>query len=141
MTKRLPLVVVLALLAAGPLGGWWAGPSLARVHRTVQLAARIWRQDSEGLEERTLESEAFRATGRPREELFAKAARIERQFALGTAVLGLWCAVVIGLKLLSSSRTPHREIYDIDHTQCVVCGRCFLSCPRERLRLKRAARY
>jgi NAD-dependent dihydropyrimidine dehydrogenase PreA subunit len=133
--------LVLALVVIGPLAGWWAGPSLARAHRTVQLAARIRLEDSEGLDGRTLEGEAFRATGRPPEELFAEAVRIERQFALGTSLLGLWCAAVVGLKLLCSSRTPRRKIYDIDPAQCVACGRCFLSCPRERLKLNTTARY
>lgn len=139
MTKKLSTILALVALVAMPLGGWWAGPSLARANATVQLAGRIWKEDSKGLTGRTLESETFRATGGTREALFADAGRIERQFALGTAILGLWCAVVIGLKLLYRIRPQRREVYEIDHAQCVACGRCFLACPRERLRRQELA--
>lgn len=139
MTKKSWTILALVALVAMPLGGWWAGPSLARVNATVQLAGRIWKEDSEGLAGRTLESETFRAGGRAREDLFADAARIERQFAVGTAILGLWCAVVIGSKLLYRIRPLPREFYEIDHAQCVVCCRCFLACPREKLRRRELA--
>ena len=135
--KRIAFILILGLPAIGALGGWWVGPFLARTNATVQLADRIWQEDSLGLEARTLESEEFRAGGRSRDELFEGAAQFERRFALGAGALGLWCGVVIALKLLSSTGTPRQDVYDINHAQCVACGRCFLSCPRERLRLKR----
>ena len=121
------------------LCGYLAGPFFARADGTVQLASRIWEEDSQGLTERTLESEAFRDTGKPREELFSEARQVERRMSVGGAFLGVWCGVVIALKFWGLGRIRRQEEYEIDHAECVSCGRCFLHCPRERLRLKELA--
>jgi len=55
---------------------------------------------------------------------------------VGGLILGLWFAVVIVAKLLSLSVLSERETYEVDHAKCFACARCYLSCPRERARLK-----
>jgi len=134
-----PLAIALMLVVLGSLGGYWAGPFLARTHRTIQLAGRVAEEDAQNLTERTLESEAFRETGRAAEELFAEAAGIERRFRYGGLFFGAFCGIAIGLKLLLPARTRREEFYTIDQEGCVSCGRCFMSCPRERLRLNALA--
>jgi len=135
MTKTaLALLVALPLVGAGT--GRLAGPFLATANDTVQLAARISLEENGGLTERTLESEAFRAAGRPHSQLFAEARQMEGRFGLGGALLGAWCGLVISFKVFSLSRIRRQEEYEIDRATCVSCARCFLSCPRERLRLK-----
>ena len=138
--RRIALILTLFLPLAGVLLGYMAGPFFARADGTVQLAARIWQEESRGLTERTLESEAFRGTGREPSELFAEAQRIERRLSIGGAFFGAWCGLVIALKLFAAARVPKREIYEADPAECVSCGRCFLYCPRERLRLKNVRR-
>ena len=135
MRKR-PLVLLLIAPLAGALLGRLAGPFFARADDTVQLSARVWREDVERLSDRTLESEAFRATGRPRSELFEEARNVECRFKTGTALFGAWCGLVMALKLIAAVRIQPRRIYEADGADCVACGRCFMSCPRERLRLK-----
>ena len=125
--------------AIGALLGWRAGAFFARENFTVQLAARIAMEDSTATPERTLESEAFRATGRPASELYAEAAQIERRFQTGSALLGAFCGLALGVQLLGQTRIPRSRIYFIDQDYCVSCARCFLSCPRERLRIKNQA--
>ncbi len=134
-----PVTIALLLVVLGGFGGYQTGPFLARSHRTIQLAGRIAEEDARNLTERTLESEAFRDTGRPAEELFAEASEIERRFRHGGLFFGAFCGIAIGLKLLFQARTPHEEFYSIDREACVACGRCFMACPRERLRLKALA--
>ena len=136
MSRRLLTIIVLALPAVGGVVGYFGGPLLARASDTVKLAERIYEEDSTGLAERTLESEAFRATGQPAEELFAEARGVERRFTVGGMLLGLWCGLVVSVRLLWLERIPPQEIYDVDLGACLACGRCFMSCPRERLRLK-----
>ncbi len=138
-TVRKLLMIALPLVVLGGFGGYWAGPLLARTHRTTQLAGRIAKEDPENLAERTLESAAFRETGRPTEELFAEANEIERRFRYGGLFFGAFCGMAIGLKLLFQGRIPREKFYNVDREGCVSCGRCFMSCPQERLRLKTLA--
>ena len=134
--KGRAFLFILLLPLVGAAVGYSAGPFLARYDDTVQVAARLALEESEDLTEMTLESEAFRDTGRPVEELYADARGVIGRFRLGGALLGAWCGLVVGLKLAGQARIPTREIYDIDHSLCVSCARCFLNCPREHLRLK-----
>jgi NAD-dependent dihydropyrimidine dehydrogenase PreA subunit len=137
--RKLFWLATLCAAAIGALLGWRAGAFFARENLTVQLAARIALEDATGTEERTLESEAFRGTDRPAAELYAEAARIERRFRIGSALLGAFCGLALGVQLLGQTRIPRSRIYFIDQDDCVSCARCFLSCPRERLRLKELA--
>ncbi len=134
--KRTLLIVTVGAALLGALSGWWAGPFFARANLTVQVAARVALEDSQGLQERTLESEAFRGTGRPVQDLYDEAAGIVRSFRIGGALLGAFCGIVLGMMLFGQSAIPRRDTYTIDQDECVSCGRCFRACPRERLRLK-----
>ncbi len=53
----------------------------------------------------------------------------------GGALLGVFLGVVVGNKLVSLTRTRERKEYEVDHSSCLSCGRCYKSCPRERKRL------
>jgi len=134
--KRTLLIITIGAAALGGLAGWLSGPFLARENLTVQVASRVALEDAQGLEDRTLESAAFRATGRPESELYAEAARVVERFRLGSALLGAFCGLALGMKLFGQSATPRLKTYTIDQDECVSCGRCFMACPRERLRLK-----
>ena len=131
----------LLLPLVGALCGFLAGPFFARANHTVQLAERIYWEDSAGLGESdwTLESQAFRDTGRPAEELFLEARQIERNLGVGGAFFGVWCGLVVSLKFFRLENIGKRDTYDIEPAECVACGRCFLACPRERQRLKELA--
>lgn len=134
--------VILATVGAMALGGFLgrrAGPFFAAENFTVRLAARIALEDAHGLTERTLESEAFRGAGRPAAELYAEAARIQRSFRIGAAFLGAFCGLALGMKALGRMGVSASSVYSIDRDDCLSCARCFLSCPRERLRLKKPA--
>lgn len=133
--RRTPVIIAL-LTVAGALAGYAAGPFLARADGTVRLAARLWQEDSQGLAERTLESDAFRWTGEPTADLLARARSTERRIGRGAVMLGAWCGLVTGLMFFSAGRLGRQDDYQIDHSRCVACGRCFRSCPREHLRLK-----
>lgn len=136
MRKAVVFALVFVLPALGAAGGWLAGPTMARLHDTVKLAARIEREDTQKLTERTLESDAFRRTGRPTADLYAEARAVEHSFTIGGLFLGAWCGLVVGVKVFALNRTRVQEDYEVDPALCVSCGRCFLTCPRERLRLK-----
>jgi len=145
------LAVTLALLpvltAIGGYLGGLVGPAMARAHPTVQLADRIRLENAGEVEGTTDASEAFRATGRPAEDLYGEAGAIEARFVsewslargagIGLAHLfGAFVGLVIGLKLIGLSIRRRREDYEADRASCLACGRCFAHCPIEQARRK-----
>jgi NosR/NirI family transcriptional regulator, nitrous oxide reductase regulator len=136
MRKTVTLIMVIVLPVAGGFLGRFASPELARVHYTVRLAERVRLEQTTTEAGSTLESDAFRASGEKAEDLFAEAAAIRKQFALGSVILGAWCGLAFALNVFGLNRSRRREIYEVNYDICVSCGRCFMSCPRERLRLK-----
>ena len=139
--RRLALLLVLVpvLLAAGGGFGWWLGDPFSRMHFTVQQAERVRLEETGQVEGTEDISDAFYQTERPREELYAEAAAIRGRFAVGSALLGVWVGLVVGVKLIHLSVYRTRTDYQPDRATCVSCGRCFAYCPVERKRLKTLA--
>jgi len=135
------LVLLPVLVAVGGVVGWWLGPPMSRMHATVRLAERVWLEEEGKVEGDTDESQAFRRTGRPSEELYAKALGLRGRFAVGGAALGAWVGLVVGVKLLALSIRRTRADYEADRSTCLACGRCFAYCPVERDRLKKRATH
>ena len=117
----------------------WAGSRLfvplSRSHATVSLAEEIRLENSGQITEMTDQSKAFRATGKPTEELFAEADSIRRTFKRGGWLLGGFIGLVFWLKLFGLLRRKRRPEYDLDKGTCLSCGRCFSYCPYEQVRL------
>ncbi len=129
----LVLVPGLVVLGVG-MGGRLAVP-LSMLHPKVQLAERV-RQEELGLVDDTTDaSEAFRNTGRPKQELYAQALALRERFARAGWWLGGWVGLVLGIKLLHTGIRRRRGEYLADRGNCVSCGRCFWYCPAEQVRL------
>ena len=127
------LAVYIGLLPILIAVGFWLGvrvsPTLSRVNATVGLAERIWLEDRASVEGITEASEAFRATGRPTNALYAEALNLKKQFLFGGGVFGAFIGLVVGLKLIFLSIRRGRIDYEINQGGCVSCGRCFDYCP------------
>ena len=54
---------------------------------------------------------------------------------MGGALLGVFLGLVVGTRLVSLTRSRKRTEYEVNHSSCLSCGRCYKSCPRERKRL------
>ena len=136
--KRLALLMILLPVLALSVG--WAGSKLknvtARMHATVRLAERVYLEDEGLVEGTTNASLAFRATGKPTEQLYAEASDIRAKFALGGWFLGGFVGLIAGLKLIGLSRRVGRTDYEADRASCLACGRCFEYCPKEHARRK-----
>jgi len=142
--KLLGAFLVLLPVLAGLLG--WAGCGVsgraARVHDTVRLADRIYMENAGLVTDTTDASDAFRATGKTTEQLFAEAGEIRGQFALGGWLAGGFLGLVAGLKLVRTTLREKRTEYEVDKASCVACGRCYEYCPRQHAvdKLKREGR-
>jgi ferredoxin len=133
------LAVLLVLLPVIVLGSGWVisrlHVPLSHQHFTVALASEILLENSGQRLETTDRTRAFRASGKPTEELFAEAAAIQNRFKIGGWMLGGFLGMVIGLKLIGLSIRKKQEEYEIDTGSCFSCARCFKYCPYEQVRL------
>lgn len=129
------VVLLAALVVLGALAGRFAGPALSRTHFLVQVAERLYAEDALELDEDTLQTKAFRISGLPPEQLFADARQVRDKFRTATAWFGVWCGLVLGLKLLSILTYRRPVDYEASQGECLSCSRCYLSCPIERKRL------
>ncbi len=130
------LLVMLPLFIGG--GGWIVSrldESLSRQHFTVSLAEQILLEERGESTVLTEETKAYRASGKPREELFQEAVSIQEKFRLGGWFLGGFIGLILGLKLLNLSVLRRQLEYDVDTGTCLSCGRCFAYCPFEHVRL------
>jgi len=153
LAAALLLVPVLALL--GGYLGYRLGPPLSRAHAQVRLADRIRLEDAGAVADTTEASDAFRATGRPVDELYAEARAVTERFTgrwthrdiltTKTKIVRLWvlrpglaawagaiAGLVFGLKLVELSIRRRRTDWEADRAGCVACARCFAYCPVER---------
>ena len=132
------LILLLALLPVwlglGALLGYSLGPSLSLAHPTVATAQRIHQEQNGQVTGTTERSDAFYSSGQTPEVLMDEAASLQSGFRIGGAWLGAFMGLVIGLKLVRASTRRHRDNYEADPAGCLACGRCYMSCPQERVR-------
>jgi ferredoxin len=135
--RRLVVIILLlpVLICAGGLLGGMTGKALARKNRVVSLAERVYLEETGKVKDTTDASDAFRATGKPVDGLYAEARVARGRTALASRLCGAWIALVAGLKLISLAVRRKRDDYETNRTRCVACARCFKSCPQELQRL------
>jgi ferredoxin len=135
--RRLALIFI--LLPVIVFGSGWIGSrldnSLSRLHPTVSLAEEVLLENAGKRTEMSDATKAFRATGKPSEELFAEARAIQIQFRKGGWILGGFIGLVLCLKLIGLFVRRRQLEYDVDKGTCLSCGRCFAYCPYEQVRL------
>ncbi len=133
------LALILVLLPVVVFSSGWVGSRLdiplSRLHSTVSLAEEILLENSGQRTEMTDETKAFRASGKPTEELFTEASTIQHKFKVGGWILGGFIGLVLCLKLVSLFLRRKQLEYDVDKGTCLSCGRCFAYCPYEQVRL------
>jgi ferredoxin len=129
--KRLALVLVLApviIVASGWVVSKLYVP-LSRQHFTVSLAEKIRLENQGVISETTDETQAFRSSGTPVQELYDNALSIQNKFRIGGWILGAFLGLVIMIKIINLSVLRPQSEYTADNGNCVSCGRCFSYCP------------
>jgi NosR/NirI family nitrous oxide reductase transcriptional regulator len=129
------LLVIGGLLVIFPLLGYGMGPTVSRLDRRVQLAERVWQEETGLVEGTTDASEVFRRSGIPIAELYRQAAEVEGKYRTGMAILGFWVASVLAGKWIQLRFPFPRTEYEPERGKCFSCGRCLRFCPLERKRL------
>jgi polyferredoxin len=133
------LALIFLLLPVVVFGSGWIGSrldnSLSRLHPTVSLAEEVLLENAGKRTEMSDATKAFRATGKPSEELFVEARSIQIQFHKGGWILGGFVGLILCLKLIYVFVRRRQLEYDVDKGTCLSCGRCFAYCPYEQVRL------
>lgn len=132
--RRLALLLLLApaLVAGGGLAGRRTGGLLAARHEAVQLADQLERETRLPAAQLSDEVEAFRKTGLPESFAHEEAEAVLSEYRTGGSFLGGYFGLVTALTLIGMSVRRHRDGYDPDPGECLACGRCWRTCPRDR---------
>jgi ferredoxin len=120
----LPLMIV-----AGAILMRSASGSLSRVNKDVKLYDMVIRHEADPQDVLPLELEAFYGMENTLESLTEKYNAIQSDFKFYATITGAFIGLVIGITLIGLSVKRTRKQYEIDHKNCVACGRCFNYCP------------
>ena len=133
--RRLGVMLILLplLLASAGWLGWRFSASASQAHPTVSLATRLIKEQGTPAKTGALSPDDL-ALERARQtpgDILIEAAAIQRRFAVGGGVFGVWIGLVIAVKLISLSMHRRRTDYEPDRGDCFACARCFEYCPNE----------
>lgn len=130
--KRLLLYFIMLplLTAAGALLLGTNSDNLSQANKDVYLYTLLQMQEADPEMEMPKEVVAFHEMGRSMDELAEKVEGIKEEFRLYAYLVGAMIGFVIGMKLINLSVKRTRKTYEIDHSACVACGKCFDYCPQ-----------
>ncbi len=123
----LPLLMVLGALLMR-----MSSANLSYANKEVRLYELVQIQEAHPDNEMLPEVEAFYAQGRTVEELQQSNDAVQADFRFYGTIVGALIGLVIGLKLINLSVRRTRKEYEIDHKNCVSCGKCFSYCPQNK---------
>lgn len=130
---RSAIAVMVLLAVVLPVGGYMSRGLLGKMDRRVKLADRVHLEEKAKVkvQDRSDETKAWWKSGETVEDLEATAAGVVGKLGIGGAIVGLWMAVVAGVRLVRWSVPARRKGYDADAAGCLACARCFTKCPIE----------
>ena len=123
----LPLLMVIGALLMR-----MSSANLSYANKEVRLYELVQIQEAHPDYEMLPEVEAFYAQGRTVEELQQSNDAVQADFRFYGTIVGALIGLVIGLKLINLSVRRTRKEYEIDHKNCVLCGKCFSYCPQNK---------
>ncbi len=115
----------------------YAAPLFSKMDYTVQLAERVYMEETGQVEGMTDASQAFWDTGQAVGVLYEQAESVRNNYEIGLWILGGFMGLILCMKLINQSWFRKRIVYEADRARCVACGRCFCTCPLEIKRMKK----
>lgn len=135
------IILLPILIITGTLIGVKLGTPLSKVNRNISLSERIWMEETGIIKGTTEASDTFRRTGKPKEELYETALKINKRFIIGGGIFGGFIGLAVGSKLIQLSIRHRRTVYEVNRAECISCGRCFAYCPIDRHSKKIRSKY
>jgi len=129
-------VILPILVIAGALLMRHASNDLSRAHKDVRLLDMVTQQETSPQNPLPLELEAFYGQGKTAAELTEKVQKIQVDYRRYSTIAGGFIGLIIGITLIGLSTKRTRKEYEIEHADCVACGKCFGYCPQNKLEIK-----
>lgn len=123
-------VILPLMIVAGAFLMRSVSSNLSRANKDVRLYDMVMQHETDPQDILSVELEAFYGQGGTIEELTERYEKIQTDFSLYAAIAGALVGLVIGITLIGLSVKRTRKQYEIDHADCVACGRCFSYCPQ-----------
>ena len=124
----LPFMVVAGAFLMRSVSG-----ELSRVNKEVKLYDLVMQQEANPQDKLSIELEAFYGQGDTVENLTERYHRIQVDFKFYATIAGALIGLLIGITLINLSIKRTRKLYEIEHKDCVACGRCFSYCPQNNI--------
>ncbi|WP_430809514.1 MULTISPECIES: 4Fe-4S binding protein [unclassified Carboxylicivirga] len=121
----LPLIVITSAFVLRQFS-----PQLSKAHKDVKLYDMVMEQERNPQDLISVELEAFYIDGGNIEALQEKVRVVKQEFEFFGTIAGALIGLVLGLSLINLSLKRSRKTYEIEHGDCVACGRCFSYCPQ-----------
>jgi len=122
-------LLVPVLIAIGVWAGYGFHENLAFANHQVKLAEHLYLEESAMTPDIKIEIDAFKTSGKSKQEQYLEAVRIVDQFKTGSMILGGFLGLMLGITLLGLTRFYHRTDYVPNKGNCLSCGRCMDYCP------------
>ena len=123
-------VILPLMILAGAFLMRLVSGDLSRANKDVRLYDMVMQHESDPQDILSLELEAFYGQEGTAEELTERYENIQGEFKFYSTIAGALIGLVIGITLIGLSVKRTRRQYEIDHADCVACGRCFSYCPQ-----------
>nr|WP_319399032.1 4Fe-4S binding protein [uncultured Carboxylicivirga sp.] len=131
-------IILPILIVAGSVLMRYFSSDISRAHYDVRLYDMIQQQEENPQNIMPLEVEAFYGEGKTVDELHTNVEKIKADFKFYSTIAGGFIGLVIGILLISLSTKRTRKLYEIEHADCVACGKCFDYCPQNKFDVKTA---
>ena len=129
-------VILPVLVIAGALLMRYAGNDLSHAHKDIRLYDLVMQQENVPQNTLSLELEAFYGQGKTVAELTRKVEKIQADYRFYSTIAGGLTGLVIGITLIGLSTKRSRKKYEIEHADCIACGKCFGYCPQNKIEIK-----
>jgi len=101
----------------------------AKAHSDVYLADLLVSNPNLLKGSENIDIKTFLESGKTLKELVLSAELIQKEFYIGTWILGLFLGLILGIKLMKQYAFKSREIYEPNKGSCYSCARCIDYCP------------
>jgi NosR/NirI family transcriptional regulator, nitrous oxide reductase regulator len=125
----LSILVPLFVFTGGFLASNFSS-NFALVNHKVKLAKELRNNTNYGLvEKEALEITGFKSSGQSVDSLNVEVAKIEKEFYVGSWILGGFAGLVFGLMLVGLTVFKYHPDYSPNKATCHSCARCIDYCP------------
>ncbi|MDR1380452.1 MAG: 4Fe-4S binding protein [Tannerella sp.] len=129
----LPLMMITGALLARSLS-----VELSRANKDARLYALVMEHETNPRDVLSVELEAFYGQGGTVDEITGRYETVLSGFRIYSTAAGALTGLVIGLALIGLSIKRTRAEYEIEHANCIACGKCFSYCPQNKTAMENA---